>query len=592
MKTFLKPFFFHSSLKKIIKKKFESHLKLYWKMEDDSNLFYRQNQENTLITQNNNMEEGNDNNQIEQNNSSETNEENKNEQISTINEDEKISPQIESQPQDNLLIGDLFNTNSDIQMTTNQEPNNFLINHAFQQNETINPFQSQQSDPQNKMEENKNDNLFTFPFSSSENGTSINNNVFPFPQIDNSFQTNDRHEISEGQDDRSNNNEEKINEERLEENNVEELKLYEGDDNLTQRNSSENNEFPFMQQKREYKASLDVDHFKKLALILSHVSSKQEQALIMKNLSEKTIQGLYNSLWIKQENKNSYSSECACNETVLYVHKSDLIFVDENIYNKLYSEFKSINQHNIRNVFLSLYEQTNAEILLERFIFSNINKLKEDYILMMELLDVLIDLISSHNKSNAKLVLSKNSEKEVKELTLSLGYLLLSQVSLEEKKHQNKVSKLMSLEFNIDVDYIRNQFSEEGSSEASMEKKIDLIHSYLLKKLMHTGAISWAKCLLQPNMQQLLRNHWISKSLTAGNEKFYPEHVYVEALQQLPWGEIQKMKLDEARKFVLLPLQQSFKRFSSTGYNKLILTIGKLVIVNSFYFIVSTFCFM
>ena len=207
----------------------------------------------------------------------------------------------------------------------------------------------------------------------------------------------------------------------------------------------------------ESNENFDLEYMKKLLETLCHSSEKHNWQMIEKKNGEEKIQKFYNLLWIKQESSNSYNGVCGCKNKVTFEQKTNMIKIDEKIYNQLQTLFKDMNQKNLKSYFLTLYQQTISEINLRRYIFSRLNILKTNNRMLLEIFEAIFEKIDEKKDSITKLI-----ENQLKDLLLSIAHLILENLKEMEKENQEKESSFETNNFEkIDLDHLRKVFEEE-----------------------------------------------------------------------------------------------------------------------------------
>lgn len=117
----------------------------------------------------------------------------------------------------------------------------------------------------------------------------------------------------------------------------------------------------------------DLDFYN--ASLLTSARRHKEALEYKKTLERQTQQG-HSSLWSFPVNEKTLEGICGCNAVAYYSYRFTVATFNQTLYENLINEFFKLHEHNINAVFMSLFEQTVAELLLSRFIHSQVPKVK------------------------------------------------------------------------------------------------------------------------------------------------------------------------------------------------------------------------
>ena len=105
-------------------------------------------------------------------------------------------------------------------------------------------------------------------------------------------------------------------------------------------------------------------------------AQRHKDALEFKRSLEKQSQQSHSNLWSFPVNEKQLEGICGCNAVAYYNYKFTVATFNQTLYESLIDQFFRLHEHNISAVFMSLFEQTVAELLLSRFIHSQVPKVK------------------------------------------------------------------------------------------------------------------------------------------------------------------------------------------------------------------------
>jgi len=91
---------------------------------------------------------------------------------------------------------------------------------------------------------------------------------------------------------------------------------------------------------------------------------------------EKQSQEYHSNLWTFPIHEKSIEGFCGCNSMVTYVYSMRIATFNQALFDRLFQQFLDIHEHNVNDVFMTLFEQTVSELQLSRLVHSEVLKLQ------------------------------------------------------------------------------------------------------------------------------------------------------------------------------------------------------------------------
>ena len=104
---------------------------------------------------------------------------------------------------------------------------------------------------------------------------------------------------------------------------------------------------------------------------------RNREALQRKVALEKQSQQTHSSLWTFPTEEKFIEGICGCNAVVVYHYSFRVATFNQRLYETLFEQFLEIHDHNIKEVFMTLYEQTVSELQLSRLVHSQVPLLSQ-----------------------------------------------------------------------------------------------------------------------------------------------------------------------------------------------------------------------
>ena len=119
----------------------------------------------------------------------------------------------------------------------------------------------------------------------------------------------------------------------------------------------------------------DISTFKNQNKSLLATTRIHKDALQYKVSLEKISQQSHSSLWTFPTHEKTIEGFCGCNALVTYVYNIRVATFNQSLFEELTQKFFELHEHNINEVFMTLYEQTVSELQLSRLVHSQVSVL-------------------------------------------------------------------------------------------------------------------------------------------------------------------------------------------------------------------------
>lgn len=234
---------------------------------------------------------------------------------------------------------------------------------------------------------------------------------------------------------------------------------------------------------------------------------------------------------------------------------------------------KTLHSLNSRGLWLSLYEQTLAELALARSVHSLVQDPNRNIPELLQGLDLVSTLLADAKAKPG--TFSTQSLAVLRGLFLLVGTQIVSKVS--SIQYQPTVvdaapvfAQQMSL---LDLSDLPSSISgPSGVSFSSSSSQMNPA-TLLLERIQKIGnAAEWAIQLLQPSASDIAHEHWLEKAFDCDT---YSQMEFLRLIGQIPWRELVSLNTEQVKQSVLLPLQKLLSTAAKRNFLSLIVTIGK-----------------
>lgn len=245
--------------------------------------------------------------------------------------------------------------------------------------------------------------------------------------------------------------------------------------------------------------------------------------------------------------------------------------LDQSSFDRLSQLIKTLHQLNCRGLWLSLYEQTLAELALSRSMHSLIQEPNRTLGEILQGLDMVTQLLVSAKAKAGSF--SNQSVAVLRGLFLLIGSHILTKFS----SNPSSQSPPAALPSNPTNQFSLLDLSDAPPQHASASPSTGSVASEILARVQKIGnAAEWAVQLLQPTPADIGRDLWLQ---AACDNESHTQMEYLRLIGQVPWSDIAALSADAAKASILLPLQRLLVTAAKRNFLSLIVNIGKATCV-------------
>jgi hypothetical protein len=269
------------------------------------------------------------------------------------------------------------------------------------------------------------------------------------------------------------------------------------------------------------------------------------------------------------------SALCRCGNPVSHTYSEKTCHIDQNNLNRLSQLVQTLHQLNCRGLWLSLYEQTLAELALSRSLHSLVQDPSKGLPDLLQGLDLVTHLLQDAKKRPGSF--SSQSLSVLRGLFLLIGSSILNRFGGSQSQQQT---------IQAPVQQMSNQFSlldltDVPPPQASVQTLpvSGSVSKLILQRVQQIGdAAEWAVQLLQPTATDVASSQelWLQQAFDSESNT---QMEYLRLLGQIPWKDLSSISVDAAKTAILLPLQRLLSVAAKKNHLSLIVNIGKATCV-------------
>eukprot|EP01122_Echinamoeba_exundans_P011282 TRINITY_DN4432_c0_g2_i1.p1 TRINITY_DN4432_c0_g2~~TRINITY_DN4432_c0_g2_i1.p1 ORF type:complete len:2537 (+),score=455.07 TRINITY_DN4432_c0_g2_i1:648-7613(+) len=315
----------------------------------------------------------------------------------------------------------------------------------------------------------------------------------------------------------------------------------------------------------------EPEKLNRLTQELSRTSGQHEHIVKMKSDFLTQAQLASSQLWGFRETTKTQSALCRCGNHVSHTYSEKTCHLDQNNLNRLTQLVQTLHQLNCRGLWLSLYEQTLAELALSRSIHSLVQDPSKSLTDLLQGLDLVTHLLQDAKKRPGSF--SSQSISVLRGLFLFIGSHILTKFggSVSTTQTMQTPSQQLSNQFSLlDLSDIPPPQASAQSLPVSGN-----VGKLILQRIQQIGdAAEWAVQLLQPTPSDIAspQELWLQQAVESES---HTQMEYLRLLGQIPWNSLASISVDAAKTAILLPLQRLLSVAAKKNYLSLIVNIGK-----------------
>eukprot|EP01117_Protostelium_nocturnum_P012858 TRINITY_DN4761_c0_g1_i1.p1 TRINITY_DN4761_c0_g1~~TRINITY_DN4761_c0_g1_i1.p1 ORF type:complete len:2262 (+),score=813.42 TRINITY_DN4761_c0_g1_i1:696-7481(+) len=293
---------------------------------------------------------------------------------------------------------------------------------------------------------------------------------------------------------------------------------------------------------------------------LQRSSSLHETFLQARQRQEEAVRQIDAGLWSFHTEQRVAHGICSDENQLAYRFNSRKAELNQANIEKMKRVIEDLHRLNVGPVFSSLFEVSMAELSTTHFLQSNARNYSKSVKGTKEILDKLFGLLG-----DTQTPLSGQTISIVRQLVLMMASYLIG-------NKDSSSDSLISLEEEDEED---DHLAKEGENASTLL-------SYFLNRLFNSHSGGWASSLLQiTNLREAIFQIDVLGTIFREDIGAHYEVEYLAIITQLPWSQLPSLSSEEAANHVLIPVEKFMGKALEKGFTKLVLLLGKLVLLIS-----------